>query len=210
MFGRIGTGGYHVETVSDGETGLARCRETRPDLLIVDLMMPGIGSMDVLRGALERDSDIVVVVITGFATVATAVDAMEAGAYDFIPKPFTAQELRVIIDRAAERRRLVQQDPAGGSGGGALIRPGCSNSERNIHLPRVWCCREVNSSPCGAFVTESVADVTTSADFAPARINWGNQRIWIKLRREAWLVNRKRVDRLYKQEEPAMRPTKPR
>jgi len=98
--------GYEVETYADGASGLKRIEEIRPGVLIVDLKMPGVSGMEVIAQLKEMDVDTVVVVITGFATVGTAVEAMKAGAYDFIPKPFTAEELRAIIARAVERYRL--------------------------------------------------------------------------------------------------------
>jgi two-component system sensor histidine kinase/response regulator len=98
--------GYEVETYPDGPSGLKRTEEVRPSVLIVDLKMPGMSGMEVIEQLKKMDVDTVVVVITGFATVGTAVDAMKAGAYDFIPKPFTAEELRAIIARAVERYRL--------------------------------------------------------------------------------------------------------
>ena len=98
--------GYQVETYPDGSSGLARIAEIHPAVLIVDLKMPGMSGMEVIAELKKLNLDTVVVVITGFATVGTAVDAMKAGAYDFIPKPFTAEELRAIIARAMERQRL--------------------------------------------------------------------------------------------------------
>jgi signal transduction histidine kinase len=98
--------GYQVETFSDGPSGLKRIEEVHPPVLIVDLKMPGMGGMEVIAQLQRMDLDTVIVVITGFATVGTAVQAMKAGAYDFIPKPFTAEELRAIIARAVERHRL--------------------------------------------------------------------------------------------------------
>jgi signal transduction histidine kinase len=68
--------------------------------------MPGMSGMEVIAQLQKMNIDTVIVVITGFATVGTAVQAMKAGAYDFIPKPFTAEELRAIIARAVERHRL--------------------------------------------------------------------------------------------------------
>jgi len=99
--------GYALETLDNGAAGLARFKEARHGVLIVDLKMPGVGGLELIRSVHEIDPDAVVVVITGYATVATAVEAMKAGAYDFIPKPFTAEELRVIVARAVERRRLT-------------------------------------------------------------------------------------------------------
>ncbi len=101
--------GYTVETYPDGESGLKRVAEIRPGVVVTDLKMPGIGGIEVIHRVREIDPDIVVVVITGFATVNTAVEAMKSGAYDFIPKPFVADELRAIIHRAAERWRLSQE-----------------------------------------------------------------------------------------------------
>jgi two-component system sensor histidine kinase/response regulator len=101
--------GYQVETYADGPSGLQRIEEVGAGLLVVDLKMPGMGGMEVIERVKQIDADIVAIVITGFATVSTAVEAMKAGAYDFIPKPFTADELRVIIARGMERRRLVTE-----------------------------------------------------------------------------------------------------
>jgi signal transduction histidine kinase len=101
--------GHPVETYADGPSGLKRIEEVGANLLIVDLKMPGMGGLEVIERVRQIDAEIVIVVITGFATVSTAVEAMKAGAYDFIPKPFTAQELRVIISRAIERRRLADE-----------------------------------------------------------------------------------------------------
>ena len=89
--------GYVVETFGNGHNGIKRLREARPQLLIVDIKMPeldGFGVIDIVR---KTDADLVIVVITGYATVETAVDAMKAGAYDFLPKPFTPSELRLIV-----------------------------------------------------------------------------------------------------------------
>ena len=82
-------------------------QEFLPDLVFVDLKMPGISGFEVLEKIHEFDATIVTVVITGFATVSSAVDAMKKGAYDFLPKPFTPDEFRLITRRGIERRRLV-------------------------------------------------------------------------------------------------------
>lgn len=99
--------GYPVETFSDGPSGLARIGEVNPALIIVDLKMPGMDGMEVIQRAKESNPDTVSIVITGFATVTTAVEAMKAGAFDFLPKPFTAEELRVIIARGLKHRHLL-------------------------------------------------------------------------------------------------------
>lgn len=99
--------GYRVETFSDGAGGIEGIRELRPDLIVVDLKMPGISGMDVINRVHEIDSNIVIVVITGYATISTAIQAMQSGAYDFLPKPFSPDELRLIVQRGLERRRLI-------------------------------------------------------------------------------------------------------
>lgn len=99
--------GYQVETAGDGETGLQKVREVKPDLVLVDLKMPGVCGMEVLKKIRDIDPNIIAVVITGFATIDSAVDSMKQGAYDFLPKPFTPDELRLIVKRGLEKRKLA-------------------------------------------------------------------------------------------------------
>ncbi|HLO16111.1 MAG TPA: hybrid sensor histidine kinase/response regulator [Anaerolineales bacterium] len=98
---------YLTETAPDGVTGLKRVEEFQPDLVFIDLKMPGMPGMEVLERINQLDSTIVTVVITGFATVGSAVDAMKKGAYDFLPKPFTPDEFRLITKRGLDKRRLM-------------------------------------------------------------------------------------------------------
>lgn len=98
---------YQLATASDGTSGLALLQEFQPDLVFVDLKMPGISGFEVLEKISEIDPTIVTVVITGFATVSSAVEAMKKGAYDFLPKPFTPDEFRLIARRGIERRKLM-------------------------------------------------------------------------------------------------------
>lgn len=98
--------GFQVETFEDGAGGLEGVAELNPALVVVDLKMPGLSGIEVISRILRLDSTIVIVVITGYATIGTAVEAMKAGAYDFLPKPFKPDELRLIVDRGLERRRL--------------------------------------------------------------------------------------------------------
>lgn len=100
-------GPYHVATAMDGTFGLELVQEFQPDLVFVDLKMPGISGLEVLDEIHNFDPTIVAIVITGYATVDSAVDAMKKGAYDFLPKPFTPDAFRVITQRGLERRRLV-------------------------------------------------------------------------------------------------------
>jgi len=98
---------YKIQAAPDGESGLKMVEEFKPDLIYVDLKMPGISGMDVLERLQQIDATIVNVVITGYATIDTAVEAMKRGAYDFLPKPFSADELRLITRRGLEKRKLL-------------------------------------------------------------------------------------------------------
>jgi two-component system, sensor histidine kinase and response regulator len=101
-------GSHHlIQTAPDGATGLRLVDEFKPDLVFIDLKMPGVPGMEVLEKINTSDSTIVTVVITGFATVGSAVEAMKKGAYDFLPKPFAPDEFRLITRRSLERRKLI-------------------------------------------------------------------------------------------------------
>ncbi len=99
--------GYTVEVSQDGASGLRKLDDFKPDIIFIDLMMPGVSGTDVLAAVRERDSLIMPIVITGFATIERAVESMKMGAYDFLAKPFTPQQLRVITERALDRRNAA-------------------------------------------------------------------------------------------------------
>jgi signal transduction histidine kinase len=103
---------HHVVVASGGAEGLAIARERAPDLVFVDLKMPGISGMEVLEELRSQDPTIVSIVFTGFATVGSAVEAMKRGAYDFLPKPFTPDEFRAMVRRGLEQRDLVLERAA--------------------------------------------------------------------------------------------------
>ena len=101
--------GLHAEDAENGHLGLKKIEDIKPDVVLIDLKMPGISGLEVLERAREIDPNIIPIVITGYATVESAVDAMKKGAYDFLPKPFTPEELRIIIRRGLEKRKLIQE-----------------------------------------------------------------------------------------------------
>jgi signal transduction histidine kinase len=101
--------GYDVETFESGAAGLCRLAEARPQLVLVDLKMPELDGLQVISRVRQIDPDLVIAVITGYATIATAVDAMKSGAYDFLPKPFTPDELRLVVARGCERWQLASE-----------------------------------------------------------------------------------------------------
>jgi two-component system sensor histidine kinase/response regulator len=100
-------GNYSVSTAPSGDKGLELVDELKPDLVFIDLKMPGIPGIEVLEKIAATNPTIVSIVITGYATVTSAVEAMKKGAYDFLPKPFTPDEFRLITKRGLERRKLM-------------------------------------------------------------------------------------------------------
>jgi two-component system sensor histidine kinase/response regulator len=99
--------GYRTETAKNGNIGLQKIRELKPDLVLVDLKMPGMSGMELLEKIGDIDPSIVSIVITGYATIESAVEAMKRHAYDFLTKPFTPDQLRIVIKRGLERRGLA-------------------------------------------------------------------------------------------------------
>jgi two-component system sensor histidine kinase/response regulator len=99
--------GYTVDVADAGAAGLRKLREGSFDLVLLDLMMPGMSGMEALDRIHEIDVDIVVIIITGYATVEAAVNTIKRGAYDFISKPFTADDLILVVNQGLEHRRLT-------------------------------------------------------------------------------------------------------
>lgn len=102
--------GYTVSVAKEGEEALRKLRMERYDIVITDLMMPGMDGLALLKRIKELDREILVIIITGYATIETAVKAIEAGAYDYIAKPFRLDELMIVIKNACERLRLMLQN----------------------------------------------------------------------------------------------------
>jgi two-component system sensor histidine kinase/response regulator len=102
--------GYQADAAADGLSGLDRARAWKPDVALVDLKMPGMGGLEVLPKIKEINPDIIPIVITGYATIDAAVEAMKQGAYDFLPKPFSPDQLRLTISRAIEKRAFVLEN----------------------------------------------------------------------------------------------------
>ena len=101
--------GYTVQAASSGEEGLAAAREGSFDVILSDMRMPGMSGLDVLKTLREAHVDSVFIIMTGFGTVETAVEAMKLGAVDFVQKPFFRDELLMRVRGAAERRQLARQ-----------------------------------------------------------------------------------------------------
>jgi two-component system, OmpR family, phosphate regulon sensor histidine kinase PhoR len=98
--------GFLVETAEDGESGLRAVESGEFDLLLLDVKMPGMSGIQLVRQVRELDPTLVCVMITGYATLETAVEATRSGAYDFLPKPFTPDELLAKVGKGLDRRWL--------------------------------------------------------------------------------------------------------
>ncbi len=100
--------GCDVEVAENGIKGLKMIEEKHFDIILLDLMMPGMSGLDVLTDVKSRHPDTVVIIITGYATLEHSIETMKKGAFDFLSKPFSPQELRIVISKAIEFIRTLQ------------------------------------------------------------------------------------------------------
>ncbi|HJK90590.1 MAG TPA: response regulator, partial [Polyangiaceae bacterium LLY-WYZ-15_(1-7)] len=101
---------YAVTTAADGESALAELRQSAYDLVLSDLKMPRMGGLELLA-ALEHERPApTTVIMTGFGTVETAIEAMKRGAHDYILKPFRVEEVVLTVRRALEKQRLAAEN----------------------------------------------------------------------------------------------------
>ncbi len=98
--------GFHVRTAEDGQEALGELSRARFDLVLSDLKMPNLGGIELLAAIQKHSPQVVTIIMTGFGTVETAIDAMKKGAYDYILKPFKVEEVIHTIRRGLERGRL--------------------------------------------------------------------------------------------------------
>lgn len=98
--------GFEVDTAENGEQGLQKVQANGYALALLDVMMPGASGMEMLAAIHAHDPEIVCIIITGYATIELAVQAIKQGAYDFLTKPFTADDLLLAVNQGLERRRL--------------------------------------------------------------------------------------------------------
>jgi DNA-binding NtrC family response regulator len=98
--------GYDVLLAASAEEGLALMEREEPDLVLLDIQLPGMSGMDLLLGIKEQRPDCAVVMVTATSDLSVAVKAMKDGAFDYIPKPFNLDEVKMVVDKALENRRL--------------------------------------------------------------------------------------------------------
>jgi CheY-like chemotaxis protein len=101
---------YHVATSSNGLDAIEKCRTQPYDLIISDIMMPGATGLEVLSTAKRINPKTLVILITGFASLETAVSAIREGAYDYITKPFRLEEIKIVVKNALGSIRLLREN----------------------------------------------------------------------------------------------------
>ncbi|MBI5402460.1 MAG: sigma-54-dependent Fis family transcriptional regulator [Ignavibacteriae bacterium] len=102
--------GHRVTTVSDGAKALEKIKEFKYDILLTDFNMPGMNGVELTEQAVKIEPDMIVILITAFATIRSAVDAIRYGAFDYLTKPVNKEELLLAIDRGMERVSLVHEN----------------------------------------------------------------------------------------------------
>ena len=101
--------GYEVTSAGSGEDALRMVREDQPDLVLLDIQLPGINGLEVLERTKEIDEEIIVIMVTAHGGLETAVNAMRLGAYDYINKPFNLDEMAIVIKKALETSDLRRE-----------------------------------------------------------------------------------------------------
>ncbi|MDX1764232.1 MAG: sigma-54 dependent transcriptional regulator, partial [bacterium] len=124
--------GYAAETATSGADGLALCKQIKPDLVILDVVMPGMDGLEVLKEIQSLDSETAVIMLSGHRQTSTVVGAMRLGAADFINKPFDPDELEITISKVLEKRALITEvqrlkKQVSGQNGGQML---FGNSEK--------------------------------------------------------------------------------
>src|SRR5689334_11569994 len=102
--------GFKVHTAQDGQSALDELSRSRFDLVLSDLKMPHMGGIELLEAISHHTPSVVTIIMTGFGTVETAIDAMKRGAYDYIMKPFKMEEVVHTVRRGLERRKLQAEN----------------------------------------------------------------------------------------------------
>ncbi|MBN1504069.1 MAG: response regulator [Candidatus Eisenbacteria bacterium] len=110
---------YEVDMALSAEEALKKEEESEYDVVITDLMMPGLSGLDLLKALKERRQDVRVIMVTGYPSIESAVQSIKFGAFDYIPKPFTPNDLRSLAARALESRRYQKEQEAKAAAGRA-------------------------------------------------------------------------------------------
>ena len=142
----LGRRGHAVVSAANGEMAVAKLMEKKPDAVVTDLQMPGMSGIELLAEIRKVDEDLPVILMTAYASVATAVEAMREGAFDYVTKPFSGDELAIAVDRAIEHGMLRKENqmlraaaaPAGReTGGHDMVGAGPVMTDLRNHLARI-------------------------------------------------------------------------
>src|SRR5499427_3069325 len=106
----LGDDGFKTVSAGDAETGLKMLASEAIDLVITDLKLPGMSGLDLLQAVKEQKASLPVVVMTAFGSVETAVEAMKAGASDYVLKPFSLSEMRMVVHKELDVSRLREEN----------------------------------------------------------------------------------------------------
>ncbi len=101
--------GMTVDTAINGKIGLEKIKTKNYDLILLDLIMPEMTGNELLNAVQQFNKEVIIIVITGFATIESAVETLQQGAYDYVSKPFTPEELRKVVRKGLERSRLLRE-----------------------------------------------------------------------------------------------------
>jgi len=139
--------GHQAAAAADGQEAIELIRKNRYDLILLDIKMPVMNGLQVMHILRRENLNALIVVITGYATVETAVEAMKAGAYDLLLKPFSPDSLRIAVNRALEHLRLAREMEE--------LRRVQARSLRDIAAEQSRVRTIMNSMPCGLLVTDN-------------------------------------------------------
>jgi two-component system response regulator HydG len=102
--------GYDIQEADDGETAIAAVEEQFYDLILMDIRMARVGGIEALKRIKELSPGIPVIIMTAYASVSTAVEALKSGAYDYLIKPLDIEELKILISNALHHQRLKEEN----------------------------------------------------------------------------------------------------
>jgi two-component system, NtrC family, response regulator AtoC len=102
--------GYDVRTANGGTEALKQVQNISFDAVITDMRMPGMDGLDLLAALKDHDPELIVIIITAFSSVDTAIQAMRQGAFDYVSKPFKEEEILLVLDKALERQRIIEEN----------------------------------------------------------------------------------------------------
>ena len=99
--------GYEVTTASDGDSALSLLKSSHHDLFLVDMLMPGLSGLETVTMARQVDPALMILMFTAYATIQTAVEAVKRGAFDYLAKPFTADQLCAAVEQSLRQKQLL-------------------------------------------------------------------------------------------------------